>query len=112
MVAVGGRYWRAETSEQERGKDQDPTGPHAHINVRANAQLRRCMHADHDLRPCCFDRNPAAFDLGSDHENEVDGVTWENIIRLRIETMAGKPVTVRTRRAPLARPARLGCRRT
>ncbi len=42
------------------------------------------------------------IDLGSDHENEIDGVAWENITRLRIETTAGKPLIVRTRRAPPA----------
>ncbi len=42
------------------------------------------------------------IDLGSDHENEIDGVAWENITRLRVEFASGTPLIVRTRRAPLA----------
>ncbi len=49
-----------------------------------------------------LDVDALGVDLGSDHEDEIDGVAWENITRLQINFASGKPLVVRTRRAPLA----------
>ena len=49
-----------------------------------------------------LDVDATGIDLGSDHENEIDEVAWENITRLRVKFASGKPLIVRTRRAPLA----------
>ena len=69
---------------------------------RHNNQLGGGMSLPISALKGSLDVDATGIDLGSDHENEIDGVAWENITRLRVKFASGKPLIVRTRRAPLA----------